>query len=195
MRDAVCLASGGLDSTVCLALLLRSGIRPLPLFINYGQINANKEYASLQASCEKLDLGPPLTIDLRGYGTAIKSGLTEPTLDIVGDAFTPCRNLLFIVMAAAVANQNGITKIVLGLLTEATMLFPDQSDRFLLSATRAVSDALGVEMEIVVPLREFHKADVVRLAGELNVKNHYSCHAGTTPPCGVCIACKEYEGV
>ncbi|WP_263492929.1 7-cyano-7-deazaguanine synthase [Mesorhizobium sp. CA16] len=174
---------------------MKSGIRPLPMFIDYGQINASKEYGSLQQSCEKLGLGSPFTVDLRGYGAGIRSGLTDPTLDIVADAFTPCRNLLFIVMAAAVANQNGINKIVLGLLTEATMLFPDQSDKFLLSAARAISDALGVEMEIVVPLREFHKADVVRLAKELNVKHHYSCHAGTIPPCGVCIACKEYEGV
>jgi 7-cyano-7-deazaguanine synthase len=83
---------------------------------------------------------------------------------------------------------------VLGLLSEATIIFPDQSDRFLAAAATAVSEALNVDMEIVVPLREFRKADVVRVAEEIGLSDYYSCHAGTIPPCGVCIACKEYEG-
>lgn len=39
MYDAVCLASGGLDSIVCLHLLRKQGIKALPVFINYGQRN------------------------------------------------------------------------------------------------------------------------------------------------------------
>lgn len=193
MADSVCLASGGLDSTVCLALLKNSGYSPLPLFVNYGQINCTVEFSALEESCDSLKLPYPEVLNLNGYGALIKSGLTQSNLHIVQDAFTPCRNLLFIVGAAAVANSRGIDKVVLGLLHESTILFPDQSDKFIESARRAISDALAVEMEILLPLRDFRKSDVVKLANELGVTG-YSCHAGTTPPCGVCIACREYEG-
>ncbi|ESY51233.1 MULTISPECIES: 7-cyano-7-deazaguanine synthase [unclassified Mesorhizobium] len=193
MRDAVCLASGGLDSNTCLYLLKQNGFEPLPLFIDYGQINAAREFDSLVMACADLALGAPLKLDFSSFGHHVKSGLTDPSLHISRDAFTPCRNLLFIVSAAAVASSRGISKIVLGLLSEETILFPDQSDKFLQSASGAIEAALGVTMEILTPLRDYRKKDVLKLADRLGVKSYYSCHAGTIPPCGKCIACKEYE--
>jgi 7-cyano-7-deazaguanine synthase len=193
VRDAVCLASGGLDSSTCLHLLIDSGLSPLSLFISYGQLNAEREFSALQLTCDDLSLTPPLRLDFSDFGRIVRSGLTDSTLDIVNDAFTPCRNLLFLVSAAAVANSRGINKIVLGLLSEETMIFPDQSDSFLFAAEAAIESALGVKIRILTPLRDYRKSDVLRLANKLGLKNYYSCHAGTVPPCGKCIACKEYE--
>jgi 7-cyano-7-deazaguanine synthase len=193
VRDAVCLASGGLDSSTCLHLLIESGHNPLPLFIGYGQLNAEREFAALQLTCEDLSLEPPLRLDFSDFGRLVKSGLTDSNLNIVDDAFTPCRNLLFLVSAAAVANSRGIDKIVLGLLSEETMIFPDQSESFLIAAGAVIEAALGVRIQILTPLRDYRKPDVLRLANTLGLKNYYSCHAGTIPPCGKCIACKEYE--
>ncbi|PBB22841.1 7-cyano-7-deazaguanine synthase [Mesorhizobium sp. WSM4308] len=195
MRDAVCLASGGLDSNTCLYLLKQNGLEPLPLFIDYGQINAEREFQSLNKACRDLHLGLPVRLDFSSFGRHVKSGLTDRSLHISRDAFTPCRNLFFIVSAAAIASSRGINKIVLGLLSEETMIFPDQSDRFLNAASAAIEGALGVRMEILTPLRDYRKSDVLRLASQLGVKSYYSCHAGTVPPCGECIACKEYEEV
>ena len=76
----------------------------------------------------------------------------------------------------------------MGLLSEKTAIFPDQSERFLRAAERALSD-----LSVVCPLREFSKADVVRLAADLGISRYYSCHAGTEVPCGKCIACLEYH--
>jgi 7-cyano-7-deazaguanine synthase len=193
VRDSVCLASGGLDSSACLHLLIQSGHHPLPLFVSYGQLNEEREFDALSLTCENLRLGPPLRLDFSDFGRLVKSGLTDSALDIVNDAFTPCRNLLFLVSAAAVGNSRGINKIVIGLLSEETLIFPDQSDRFLAAAANAVEAALGVKMEILTPLRDYRKADVLLLAGRLGLKNYYSCHAGTIPPCGKCIACNEYK--
>lgn len=194
MGDAVCLASGGLDSTVCLALVKKSGYRPIPLFVDYGQINRDMEFSALKSAAQYLGLEDPIVLDFHDFGRVVRSGLTQASLDVVQDAFTPCRNLLFIVAAAAVANTRGLTTLVLGLLDEATIIFPDQSDAFIAAAEHAISNALGVKMDIVLPLRDFRKSDVVRLSRELGVTSSYSCHAGTVPPCGVCIACKEYDG-
>lgn len=194
MRDAVCLASGGLDSSVCLSLMIGQGLSPLALFINYGQLNHDRELEALRHNCRKFGLPDPIELDFSDFGKRLATGLTSEDKDIVNDAFTPCRNLLFVVGAAAIANQRGINKIVLGLLSVETIIFPDQTDTFVSAAQNAISEALGVSMQIILPLREYKKQDVVVLAKALGVSTYYSCHAGTDPPCGECIACREYGG-
>ena len=192
MRDAICLASGGLDSTVCMHLMRAQGLNPTPLFINYGQLNYAQEFASLKRNCQRLEIGEPIAIDLSGFGEKLPSGLTDASLDVFADAFTPCRNLLFIVMAAAFGSKLGINKIVMGLLSEKTAIFPDQTDDFISCAERAINEALGLDFKILLPLRDLAKNEVVELAKKIGVTEFYSCHSGTETPCGKCIACKEY---
>lgn len=194
MRDAICLASGGLDSTVCLKLMQDQGLRPLPLFINYNQLNYIREFASLQRNCERLGISAPLELDFSDLGRNLATGLTDSTKDVVQDAFTPCRNLMFIVAAAAVGCKLGINKIVMGLLSEKTAIFPDQSDEFIRDAEKAISSSLGINFTVILPLRDFIKSEVVELGRRLGVTDFYSCHAGTEIPCGKCIACSEYGG-
>jgi 7-cyano-7-deazaguanine synthase len=140
-----------------------------------------------------MGIDPPLVLDVSGFGAAIRTGLTDSERHVVEDAFTPTRNLLFITLAAAVGYQKGARNIVMGFLTEESAIFPDQTENFLKVAESAVSAALGTEFRITCPLRDFRKSEVVALAGNLGVTSYYSCHAGGPLPCGVCIACREYE--
>lgn len=192
MYDAICLASGGLDSVVCLHLLKRQNIRTLPVFINYGQKNLERELGSLLKNVTKHRFPKPVIIDLPGFGKVIQTGLTDPDKRVLEDAFTPNRNLLFLTLAASVAFTKCASSLVLGFLSETTAIFPDQSDRFLRAAENAISESLGVSMRIVCPLRDMVKADVVRISRELGIEHSYSCHSGTPEPCGKCIACLEY---
>jgi 7-cyano-7-deazaguanine synthase len=192
MYDAVCLASGGLDSVVCLHLLRKQGIRALPVFVNYGQRNLKKEFASLAANLKAAKFPRPVVVNVSGFGKVIKTGLTDRRKRVLEDAFTPNRNLLFLLLAASVAFSRGISFIVLGFLSEKTAIFPDQSDRFLSAARDAIRESLGAELTIVCPLREMAKSDVVRLSKTLGIVRAYSCHSGTAKPCGKCIACLEY---
>lgn len=193
MYDAICLASGGLDSITCLHLLRRQGIRALPVFINYGQKNLERELGALLKSVESDGFVAPVVIDVSGFGAVIRTGLTDPSQRVLEDAFTPNRNLLFLVLAASVAYSKGISSIVVGLLSEQTAIFSDQTDQFLQIAELAISESLGVEMHIVCPLRDMVKRDVVNLSKEFGVTHSYSCHDGTAEPCGKCIACLEYS--
>jgi 7-cyano-7-deazaguanine synthase len=192
MFDAVCLASGGLDSVVCLHLLKQRRISALPVFIDYGQRNKDREFASLLKNIETGEFAEPEIFDVSGFGKVIRSGLTDPEKRVYEDAFTPNRNLLFLVLASALAHTRGISNLVLGFLSERTAIFPDQTDRFLQLAETVISESLGVKMNISVPLRDFTKSAVVELAGKLQIKSAYSCHLGTAEPCGKCIACLEY---
>jgi 7-cyano-7-deazaguanine synthase len=192
MYDAGCLSSGGLDSSVCLHLLRERRLNALPLYINYGQLNYDREWGALVAACAAHRFPQPVVFDFSSFGKIVRSGLTDKKLRINEDAFTPTRNLLFIVLAAAVAYSRGVANIVIGLLAERTTIFPDQSDRFLRTAEAALLESLGVQIAIHCPLRDMTKQDVVSLARARSIANFYSCHSGTEVPCGKCIACREY---
>ncbi len=193
MFDVVCLSSGGLDSTVCLKLFQRQGLKALPVFINYGQRNHDDEFASLLSNCQLHQFHPPEVFDFSSFGQNIETGLTSPQKHVVDDAFTPNRNLLFLTIAASVAYNRGCMTLALGFLIKDSAIFPDQTDTFLEATESLLSVSLGTKMRIVCPLRDFSKQDVVRVAAEIGIDRHYSCHVGGKP-CGSCIACLEYRG-
>ena len=189
----VTLVSGGLDSMVMAVLTADSNVQQFPLFVNYGQIFYKREYESCISALGRLRLPPPQRMSLSGFGHAIPCGLTSRKKHVVKDAFLPNRNLLFLVCGAAYAHSTGANAVAIGLLTEETHLFPDQTQDFLNSAEITLSKSLGRGIHIVAPLMRFTKADVVAFAKEKGIKKWYSCHSGRRRPCGRCISCREYN--
>lgn len=189
----VTLVSGGLDSTLVAFLAKVEGIKQHPLFIDYGQRARNRELEACRRSMAALELAEPTVVNLSGFGQLIRSGLTDPTLRVLEDAFTPGRNMLFLLTAAAHAFQVGADAVSIGLLHEDTHLFPDQTRAFLDLAERMILQTMGKEIRVIAPLAEFHKLDVVRLAQEKGISGTYSCHFGGEEPCGACIACNEFK--
>lgn len=191
----VTLISGGLDSTVMAVLAKEEGVEQFPLFIDYGQLGRDKELQACRANLAKYDLPDPKVASLDGYGNLLSCGLTDPDKHIVDDVFLPCRNLMFLTVGAAYAFQCGADRLGIGLLDEASHLFPDQTKAFLNDAEDLLSKSLGKPIKLVAPLMSFSKADVVEIAKEKKIIGTYSCHAGTEIPCGVCVACREYIGL
>jgi 7-cyano-7-deazaguanine synthase len=187
------LASGGMDSTLVGAMTKESGIQQFPLFIDYGQLARQREWDTCRTVHRQLGLPEPTRMDLSGFGQVIASGLTRPDLHIRSDAFTPGRNLMFLLMASAYAFQVGASAVAIGLLSEQFALFPDQKSDFIAQAEATICVALGARIKILTPLAGFSKADVVSLATSRGITGTYSCHAGTAEPCGQCIACLEYQ--
>ncbi len=186
------LVSGGLDSTLVGVLAREEGVENYPLFIDYGQRAREKEWEACQRVHVQLGLPTPTRMDLSGFGRVIRSGLTSEELDVKADAFTPGRNLMFLLMGSAYAYQLGASTVSVGLLAEQFSLFPDQRSEFIEQAEGAIAAALGRRIKVVMPLAEFSKADVVRLAREKGIAGTYSCHAGGSEPCGQCISCLEF---
>ncbi len=187
------LVSGGLDSTLVGVMAREDRIVHHPLFIDYGQRAARKEWETCKAVHKALELPEPTRMDLSGFGHVIASGLTREQLHVKDDAFTPGRNLMFLLMGGAYAYQLGVSSVAIGLLAEKFSLFPDQRLSFLAQAEIAIAVAMGRQIKVVTPLIEFGKADVVRLADAKGVTGTYSCHTGNSEPCGRCIACLEFQ--
>jgi len=187
------LVSGGLDSTLVGVMAMEEGIQHYPLFIDYGQRAAHREWETCKSVHSAFGLPEPVRMDLSGFGRVIVSGLTQENLDINKAAFTPGRNLLFLLMGSAYAYQQNLSSIAIGLLAEIFSLFPDQKLHFITQAESSITAAMGRKFNVLTPLIDFSKADVIRLAQAKGIVGTYSCHAGNSEPCGKCIACLEFQ--
>jgi 7-cyano-7-deazaguanine synthase len=189
----VTLVSGGLDSTVMAVLAKEAEIEQFPLFVNYGQRSLKRELAACRRSMRHNRLPAPAVASIPGFGTLIRSGLTDRTLHVMEDAFTPGRNLLFLLLGAAYAYEVGANAVTIGLLNERMSLFPDQTSHFIATAESMLSECMGRPIRVLTPLGDFTKHDVVRLARKKKIEGTYSCHVGGEVPCGRCIACREFH--
>jgi 7-cyano-7-deazaguanine synthase len=189
----VTLVSGGLDSTIMSLMAHDEGITLYPLFFDYGQLGAAKEWTACQLLHEKYGLPKVMRMDISGYGRTIPSGITNPAMRVNEDAFLPGRNLLFILCGAAYAYRVQADCVAIGLLNPENRLFPDQTHRFLNQCETMIEIAMDRRISVIAPLIEFNKAEVIEMARARGVENTYSCHSGTDIPCGKCVSCIEIK--
>lgn len=189
----VTLVSGGLDSSLVALLTKEAGTTQFPLFVDYGQRARERELRACRAGLKRLGLLPPRVAQLSGYGKLIRSGLTDDNLHVMEDAFTPGRNMMFLLVGAAYACTVNASGVAIGLLHESTSLFPDQTGEFLSEAQRMLSQCMGRQLRVLAPLATFTKKDVVALAKKKGLRGTYSCHVGGAKPCGKCISCREFR--
>lgn len=190
----VTLVSGGLDSTLMSLMAQEEGIQVFPLFIDYGQLGAAKEWEACGQLHKKHGLPSVTRMEMSGFGKTIPSGITDPHLRINEDAFLPGRNLLFLLAGAAYAFRVHANNVAIGLLDPAAHLFPDQTQEFVRACETVIEMAMGKRISILTPLIEFTKGDILAMASERGLNGTYSCHAGGDTPCGICVACREISG-
>lgn len=192
----VTLVSGGIDSLTMSKLIVEQGEEIIPLFIDYGQLAREKEWNACQTVFKEANMPAPTRIDLSGYGKLMPTGITDSTKEIHDQAFLPGRNLLFLVVGCSYAHFKGAKGVAIGLLTEKSHVFPDQTGRFVVNTNIAVNEALDDDITIVTPLINFTKNQVIELAKhyKLPIDKTYSCHSGNDTYCGKCISCLELLG-
>ena len=189
----VTLVSGGLDSTLMAVLTQEAKIEQFPLFVNYGQRALRQELAACRRSLRDNRLPKPAVMNVAGYGTLIRSGLTDRKLPTFEAAFTPGRNLLFLLLGAAYAYEVQARAVAIGLLSEKTSLFPDQTSGFIRGAESLLSECMDRPLMVLAPLMDFTKRDVVEAARKRKIHDTYSCHVGGQRACGKCISCREFD--
>lgn len=190
----VCLASGGIDSSVLMFMLQKANHEVLPIHVNYGQKAEKMELQSATKVCEFLKL--PLEVcNISGSGMMITSGLTNPSISASINPFFPARNLLFLTIAASYAYTKSIRVVSIGILANPT--FPDQTIEFIKNSETTLSEAVGTTMKILVPFITLNKYEVVELAKKYNfpLGMTYSCYEGSEQPCNSCSSCTERKKV
>ena len=185
----VCLASGGIDSSLLMFLLQKSNHEIFPLHVSYGQKSEKMELASYNKICKFLKLNP-IVIDAKGL-KEIKSGLTTTNLSSIKNSFFPARNLLFVTIGGSYAFSNSIKTISLGFLDNSKFL--DQNSKFVKKSEELLNYILNYNITILTPMINLDKREIFNLAKKHNFPLNltYSCHSGTNPPCSKCHACKD----
>lgn len=200
------LLSGGLDSTVCLALAAGEESPPLvALTFDYGQRHRiETERAAEVASHYGAD---PLVVrlDASAWG---RSALTDPAVPIpepsggpdagagIPATYVPARNLIFLSVAVGVAEARNLDTISLGVNALDYSGYPDCRPEFVASfaATARLALKRGVEgrpVEIRTPLIDKTKAEIVGMGASLRAPLGltWSCYRGEAAPCGRCDSC------
>jgi queuosine biosynthesis protein QueC len=194
--DALLMASGGMDSTVLAYWLKRQEKKVLPLFLDYGQHFKDTELNSLKKLLPIEFKEYIRVIDIKDIYLGSKSRMImEPNLwedDVVADdLYLPYRNLLFLSIAASVAQTEGITEVYSAFINSNHAKEIDCSKEFF--------DNLGGLLEsygsisIQMPFRFYSKKDVADLGITLGVPiaETFSCQASSSVHCGVCPNCVD----
>jgi 7-cyano-7-deazaguanine synthase len=205
---AVCLLSGGLDSTTCLAIALAAGYECYCLSFDYGQrhsveLEAARRIAhDLQAKEHRT-----LKVDLRTFGHSALTDKIEVPKDRAAAEMTegipvtyvPARNTIFLSFALAYAEVVKAADIFIGVNALDYSGYPDCRPEFIEAFERLANLATkaGVEgtvkLKIHAPLLHMGKSQIVLKAAELgvNLGLTHSCYDPDPDgrACGRCDSC------
>jgi len=205
---AVCLLSGGLDSSTCLALARREGYECYALSFDYGQRHrVELEAAARVAQALGAARHVVARIDLRQIGhSALTDDLAVPKGRSAQDmshgipvTYVPARNTIFLSFALAWGEVLEAPDIFIGVNALDYSGYPDCRPEYIAAFENMASLATkaGVEgrlrVRIHTPLIRLSKAEIVKLgrALDLDFSLTHSCYdpdaAGR--PCGQCDSC------
>ena len=205
----VVLLSGGLDSATVAAWARARGFDVIGLSIDYGQRH-RCELDAAKALASHLGLADHvvLRVDLAAFGG---SALTDAAIPVPRDrpdealaaeiptTYVPARNTVFLSLALALAEARGATAIGLGVNAIDYSGYPDCRPEFLdafrhLAALATKAGVEGHAPEIVAPLVDLTKAEIVELGVELGLDQGLttSCYDpdASGRPCGHCDSCR-----
>jgi len=117
----LCLLSGGLDSTVTLAYAIHAKCDVTALTINYGQRNRRELDAANAVTAyygvEHIVMDIPLT-NLRSALTDMSIPVPSRRVEEIGydipETYVPARNIIFLSIAAGVAESIGANSVFIG---------------------------------------------------------------------------------
>ena len=208
MKPAVCLLSGGLDSSTCIALAKREGYRCYALSFDYGQRHrVELDAARRVADSLAVERHVVMRIGLEAFGgSALTDDIAVPKSRSIAEmsngipvTYVPARNTVFLSFALAWAEVLECSDIFIGVNALDYSGYPDCRPEFIEAFERMANLATkaGVEgrthTRIHAPLMHLNKAEIVKLAHEvgLDFSLTHSCYdpdaAGR--PCGRCDAC------
>jgi 7-cyano-7-deazaguanine synthase len=203
---AVVLVSGGMDSSVTLALAREGGFACHALSVDYGQRHASELAAAARIAAL---LGAVehkiVTVDLRVIGgSALTADIAVPDhsrarpADGIPVTYVPARNTILLAIALGWAETLGARDIFCGVnavdysgYPDCRPAFIDAFERLANVATRAGVE--GAQIRLHAPLIQMSKADIVREGVRVGVDfaATISCYSADAEgrACGRCDAC------
>ena len=201
-KKAVCIMSGGMDSTLSAYIMKENAYGIIAVHFNYDQRTQDKELECFNNICDSLNVKEKYVLDLDFFKQLGASALTDKSIAIpttgveegVPVTYVPFRNGIFLSMAAAIAEKEGAEVISIGVVEEDSSGYPDCRESYIKSMEQSIN--LGTKdetnIEIKMPLVHLQKSQIVQKALELRVplRLTWSCYKNEDKACGVCDSCR-----
>ncbi len=202
---AIALVSGGMDSCVAAAVAAKEHEMAM-LHVSYGQRTQRRELRAFEEIAEHYDVERRLVADI-GYLRKIGgSSLTDAEIAVeradleragIPSSYVPFRNTHFLAIAVSWAEVIGARRIFIGAVEPDSSGYPDCREIYY----RAFNELIRVgtkpetHIEVVAPLIQMKKAEIVRLGVDLGAPLHltWSCYKNNDTPCGDCDSCALRE--
>lgn len=191
MKEAIVIHSGGMDSSICLALAIRAHKNVLSLSFSYDQRHSTELEAAAKI-CRHWGVDHEvIQVDVLRQVTA--NALMDRGQEIrsTADTMVLGRNGLMARLGAIYAHHQGAKRIYMGVMKSDA--YRDCSREYMDLMERVMQlDLDDPEFRIVTPLVEMSKEETMAVADELGVldyllENTVTCYEGTG--CGKCPAC------
>jgi 7-cyano-7-deazaguanine synthase len=201
---AVVLASGGLDSCVCVAEAA-AGFDLALLHANYGQRTQARELQAFAAIADhyRVAAGRRLVVDIGTLAAIGGSSLLDERQPIeeglpqararIPSTYVPFRNAHLLATAVSWAEVIGARAVFIGAVQEDSSGYPDCREVFYQAFQRAIDTGTRPETQITIhtPLIHLTKVDIVKRGVQLDapLALTWSCYQRQDLACGRCESC------
>ena len=200
-NKSIILLSAGLDSLVALGYSKKHTNYnvELALTFDYGQKSSKNEIKYSKKICDyynikheviKLDWLKSITKTSLVADTQVPSK-NFSTINSAKSVWVPNRNALFLNIAACYCDAFNYNYILFGANKEEAGTFPDNTEEFRAKISNTFKSSTLVKPEVVAPLINYHKSDIVKIAVENSIPLELvrSCYNSDEKHCGVCESC------
>lgn len=202
VKKAICIMSGGMDSTLCATLAIKQGYEVVGLHFDYDQRTMSREKRAFNEVCDFLNIKNRISLNVNFIAQIGANALTDFSLNVPKDGlkdevpitYVPFRNGIFISIAAALAEKEGANALFIGVVEDDSSGYPDCKSDFIKAIENAVN--LGTKdttkIAIKMPLVGLSKAQIVKKSIENGSPLHltWSCYESEEKACGLCDSCR-----
>jgi len=199
---AICLLSGGMDSSTLAYLAKSEGYEIIALHFNYGQRTEQRERNASRTIASLLGVDEFIEVDI-GFLTRFGgSSLIDPSIPVeefdvsrtgLPNTYVPFRNGNLLSIATSCAEVRQADAIFIGVQSQDYSGYPDCRPRFIAAFQQAIDLGTRDETKIrlITPFLHLTKSDILRTGLRLGVpyEHTWSCYQNNEQACGRCGAC------
>jgi 7-cyano-7-deazaguanine synthase len=199
---AVCLLSGGMDSSTLAYLAKSEGYEICALHLNYGQRTELKELACAQKIASLLNAKDFIAVNVGYFSQFGESSLTDKKIAVekfdparahIPNTYVPFRNANLLSIATSFAEAKEADAIFIGVQSLDYSGYPDCRPQFIEAFQRVID--LGTKdttsITLKTPFIRMTKTDILNVGMKLGVpyEHTWSCYQKEEKACGTCGSC------
>ena len=205
-KTAVCVCSGGIDSTVAATIASQEGYELHFFHASYGQRAEKREKEAVEKIAAYLGAKELKFVEIPFLKELGSSSLTDITREVplakevnleekeTPSTWVPCRNLILLATASAYAEVISADAIFVGFNAEEARSYPDNEKEFVRRYNLVLKKAVASfcpPPTVKAPLVDLFKPDIIKKGIEVEapLQLTYSCYLGGEKHCGICESC------